>query len=180
MQPIKQRVRATITVTMVAAVMAGTTLAHGAQQTAPESTTAPETTAAGTQAAPATTEASETSATKGSYTLEVSGTKGWTDTNIDLRAGEKLQITAEGTITYAKGNHFGPAGIQRSIADVIHQYAVPNGAHGELIGRLGSGDAAEAFEVGASATYTAPVAGRLFLGINRACEMRRGQREVSR
>jgi len=90
------------------------------------------------------------------------------DTNIDLRAGENLQITAEGTVTYAKGNHFGPVGIARSIADVIHQYAVPNGAHGELIGRLGSGDAAGAFEVAASTTYTAPVAGRLFLGINQS------------
>ena len=90
------------------------------------------------------------------------------DTNIDLRAGEKLQITAEGTVTYARGNHFGPVGITRSFADVIHQYAVPNGAHGELIGRLGSGDAAEPFEVGASTTYTAPVAGRLFLGINQS------------
>ena len=167
-------VLATITVMMIAAMMAGTTLAQGAQQPTPDSTPAQETTDPGTQAAPATTattteaanEASKASATKGSYTLEVSGTKQWTDTNIDLRAGEKLQITAEGTITYAKGNYFGPAGIQRSIADVIHQYAVPNGAHGELIGRLGSGDAAEAFEVGASATYMAPVAGRLFLGIN--------------
>jgi hypothetical protein len=90
------------------------------------------------------------------------------DTNIDLRGGEKLQITAEGTITYAKGSHFGPAGIPRSLADVIHEYAVPNGGHGELIGRLGSGDAAAAFEVGVSATYTAPVAGRLFLGINQS------------
>ncbi len=110
--------------------------------------------------------AGNTSSAQKSYSVEVSGSRQWMDTNIDVRAGEKLQITAEGTITYAKGNHFGPAGITRSIADVIHQYAVPNGAHGELIGRLGSGDAAEGFEVGASATYTAPVAGRLFLGIN--------------
>src|SRR5208282_5072548 len=107
-----------------------------------------------------------TASAQKSYSVEASGSKPWMDTNIDLRAGEKLQITAEGTITYAKGNQFGPAGITRSIADVIHQYAVPNGAHGELIGRLGSGDVAEAFEVGASTTYTAPVAGRLFLGIN--------------
>ncbi len=110
--------------------------------------------------------AASTASAQKSYSVEVSGSKQWMDTAIDLRSGEKLQITAEGTITYAKGNHFGPAGITRSIADVIHQYAVPNGAHGELIGRLGSGDAAEAFEVGASTTYTAPVAGRLFLGIN--------------
>ncbi len=96
------------------------------------------------------------------------GSKQWKDTGIDLRGDEKVQITAEGTITYTKGNQFGPEGIPRSIKDVIHQYAVPNGAHGELIGRLGSGDAAEAFEVGTSTTYTAPVAGRLFLWINQS------------
>ncbi len=103
-----------------------------------------------------------------SHTVTINGTKGWSDTKVDLRAGEKLQIKAEGTITYAKGNEFGPEGIPRSLADVIHQYPVPNGAHGELIGRLGAGDAAEAFEIGSSSTYTAPVAGRLFLGINQS------------
>ena len=168
----KQIVRATITVMMVAVVLAGAAWAQGAQQPTPNSGTAQPTTAAETQAAPATTggttEASKASVTKGSYTIEVSASKEWMDTDIDLRAGEKLQITAEGTITYsdAKKNHFGPAGIPRSFADVIHQYAVPNGAHGELIGRLGSDDAAEPFELGASARYMAPVAGRLFLGIN--------------
>lgn len=111
-----------------------------------------------------------TSSHQDTYTLEVSGSIQWRDTGIDLRAGEKLQITAEGTITYAKGNQFGPEGIPRSLADLIHQYAVPNGGHGELIGRLGSGDAAEPFEVGSSATYAAPVAGRLFLGINQSTQ----------
>jgi hypothetical protein len=111
-----------------------------------------------------------TSSHQDSYTLEVSGSKQWRDTGIDLRAGEKLQITAEGTITYAKGNQFGPEGIPRGLADLIHQYAVPNGGHGELIGRLGSGDAAQAFEVGTSVTYTAPLAGRLFLGINQSMQ----------
>lgn len=170
----KRMVLATIIVMGVAAGMAGTTWAQGAEQPTPKSATAQETTAAGRQAVPATTattiEASKASATKGTYTMEVSGSKQWMDTNIDLRSGEKLQITGEGTIKYAdaKKNHFGPAGITRSFADVIHQYAVPNGGHGELIGRLGSGDAAEAFEVGASTAYTAPVAGRLFLGINQS------------
>ncbi len=102
------------------------------------------------------------------YTLEVDGSKQWRDSGIDLRAGAELKITAERTITYAKGNQFGPEGIPRTIKDVIHEYAVPNGAHGELIGRLGSGDAAETFEVGESTMYTAPVAGRLFLGINQS------------
>src|SRR5271155_670784 len=114
--------------------------------------------------------ASQEPVAKSSYSIEVSGARQWIDTNIDLRTGEKLRFIAEGTITYsnAKANHFGPEGIPRSLADVIHQYAVTNGAHGELIGRLGSGDVAEAFEIGTSGTYTAPVAGRLFLGINQS------------
>ncbi|MGD0507497.1 MAG: LssY C-terminal domain-containing protein, partial [Terriglobales bacterium] len=118
------------------------------------------------EAATTKAEGSSVSSHGESYTLEVDGSKQWRDTGIDLRGGEKVQITAEGTISDAKGNQFGPEGIPRSIKDVIHEYAVPNGAHGELIGRLGSGAAAGAFEVGASATYTAPVAGRLFLRIN--------------
>jgi hypothetical protein len=151
-----------ITATIFAAVIVSASLAEAREQQTPDATTALETEA--TQAE-TTAEGSKTSTAKG-YKVEVVATSEWTDTKIDLRAGEKLKITAEGTITYAKGNHFGPAGITRSFADVIHQYAVPDGAHGELIGRLGSGDAAEAFDVGVSSTYTAPVAGRLFLGIN--------------
>jgi hypothetical protein len=169
MKTTKQIIQAAITVAIFTVAMTGVTSPGVRQQQTPDATTAQDTTAPETRAAPATTainEATKSSTAKGSYTIEVNGSKEWTDTNIDLRTGEKLQITAEGTITYAKGNHFGPAGIPRSIADVIHQYAVPDAAHGELIGQLGSGTAAEAFEVGASNTYTAPVAGRLFLGVN--------------
>ena len=105
-----------------------------------------------------------------SYTIEVDGTKEWTDTNIDVRGGDKLKISATGTISYAdkKQNKFGPAGITRSFADLIHEYAVPDGAHGELIGRLGPRETGLPFEVGASLTYTAPVAERLYLGINQS------------
>lgn len=161
MKTMKRLVLTTITAAIFAAepvsAIGSASWAEAGQQPAPPSPTAAATAAGSSASSP-----------QGSYSVEVSGSKQWMDTNIHLRAGEKLQITAAGTITYAKGNHFGPGGITRSIADVIHQYAVPNGAHGELIGRLGSGDAAWAFEVGASTTYTAPVAGRLFLGINQS------------
>ncbi len=163
MKAAKRTLAATITLAIFAAAMASATWVQSGQQPTPDSPPAAE-----PQAATAATPPVESgnSSHQSSYTIEVSGSKEWTDTKIDLRRGEKLRITADGTITYAKGNHFGPEGIRRSLADVIHEYAVPNGAHGELIGRLGSGDAAEPFELGASATYIAPVAGRLFLGIN--------------
>ncbi len=131
-------------------------LAAGQQQPSelPNSTAAPKDAAAPLQS---------------SYTIEVSSSQEWTDTKIDLRGGSKLKITADGTITYAqKKKTFGPTGIPRGFADLIHEYAVPNGAHGELIGRLGAGNAGEAFEVGASLTYTAPIAERLYLGINQS------------
>jgi hypothetical protein len=172
----KTTAQASMTVALIISALLAVcpALPQAVQPQTPEPATTSGSTAAGTQTAPATTTPAavpvSTPSHQASYSVEVNGTKQWVDTNIDLRRGEKLQITAEGTIDYAdtKKNHFGPAGITRSFADLIHQYAVPNGAHGELIGRLGSGDAAEPFEVGASSTYTAPVAGRLFLGINQS------------
>ena len=114
-------------------------------------------------------ESGKASALQKSYKVEVDGTKEWVDTKIDVRGGTKLKITAEGTVTYSKKRKtFGPEGIPRGFADLVHEYAVPNGAHGELIGRLGSNGNLEAFEIGASTTYTAPVAERLFLGINQS------------
>jgi LssY C-terminus len=110
-----------------------------------------------------------------SYELDLEASRQWMDTNIDLRAEEKLHITATGKLTYpttdaAKSppRTFGPEGLARGWADLVHQFAVPNGGHGALIGRLGSGDAAQPFLIGAESDYQAPVAGRLFLGINQS------------
>ena len=141
-----------------------------AQQTQQTQTT---TSAGGVQATQAGASGSQTS-----YDLTVDATVQWMDTKIDLRAGEKLQITGTGTVTYpanpsSKSNStapqtFGPDGLARGWQDLIHEYAVTGGGHGALIGRLGSSDAAQPFLVGASLQYTAPVAGRLFLGINQS------------
>ncbi len=172
MKTMRQAVTATAVILFALMTMSAA-LGQAKQQKATEPASSPGATTAIAQTSTATVAGTGTGGIplqKQSYWVEAAGTKQWVDTNIDLRRGEKLQFTAEGTISYAdaKKNHFGPAGITRSFADLIHQYAVPNGGHGELIGRLGSGDAAEAFEVGTSSAYTAPVAGRLFLGINQS------------
>ena len=109
-----------------------------------------------------------------SYQIDVDAAKQWVDTKIDMRAGEKLRLTATGTITYPAdkkhpdGRTFGPNGLPRGFGDVIHDYAVSNEGHGSLIARLGDDDVAQPFAVGASTDYEAPVAGRLFLGINQS------------
>jgi len=109
-----------------------------------------------------------------SYQIDLDAAKQWFDTKIDLRSGEKLRITATGTITYLPdkkhpdGRTFGPDGLERSFGDLIHDYAVPDAGHGSLVGRLGDSDAAQPFAIGASSDYEAPVAGRLYLGINQS------------
>jgi hypothetical protein len=109
-----------------------------------------------------------------SYQIDLDAAKQWVDTRIDLRAGEKLRLTATGSITYPAdkkhpdGRTFGPEGLPRGFGDLIHEYAVSDAGHGSLVGRLGDDDVAQPFAVGASTEYEAPVAGRLFLGINQS------------
>src|SRR5579864_6514021 len=115
-----------------------------------------------------------------SFEVDVPATKEWVDTNIDVRGGAKLRFTATGQITYPADESyggklktagtFGPDGLPRGFADLVHEYAVGSAGHGALIGRIGSESYAQAFLVGASKEYEVPVAGRLFLGINQSAK----------
>ncbi|MDE3171006.1 MAG: LssY C-terminal domain-containing protein [Acidobacteriota bacterium] len=134
-----------------------------------------QTTATSTAQNPAPQPGPSASAEGKSFQFDVAAAKQWVDTGIDLRAGEILHIAATGSITYpapdpakSQARTFGPDGLARGWRDLIHQYAVSDAGHGALIGRLGSGDAAQAFLIGADKQYQAPVAGRLFLGINQS------------
>ncbi len=110
------------------------------------------------------------------YNVTVPGSKQWVDTNVDLRGGARVRLTASGKVTYAADQSFagrlktagtfGPDGLPRGFADLVHEYAVGNAGHGALIGRIGTDGYAQAFLVGASKEYDVPVAGRLFLGLN--------------
>jgi hypothetical protein len=129
-------------------------------------------TGAQSQTAPAKT------ANAKSSEIDVPAAKEWIDTNIDIRGKAKLRFTATGQITYPADpsysgrsrtlGTFGPDGLPRGFADLIHQYAVRDAGHGALIGRIASDNYSQAFLVGASKEYDVPVAGRLFLGINQS------------
>jgi len=112
------------------------------------------------------------------YEIDVPAAKEWIDTNIDVHGGAKLRFTATGQITYPadqsysgktrSAGTFGPDGLSRGFADLLHQYAVGDAGHGALIGRIGPDTYAQAFLVGASKEYVVPVAGRLFVGLNQS------------
>ncbi|MBV9341222.1 MAG: LssY C-terminal domain-containing protein [Acidobacteria bacterium] len=131
---------------------------------------------AGFPAAEAQTPAQSSSSK--SHTIELQANKQWVDTNIDLRAGAKLSFTATGELTYPADQSyggklrtagtFGPDGLARGFADLVHEYPVTSAGHGALVGRIGSEAYAQAFLIGASKEYEAPVGGRLFLGINQS------------
>ncbi len=103
--------------------------------------------------------------------LDISATDAWTDTGLDLRARDVLAISASGTVKVRSGKSTSSvtaAGANRGFRDLLKDYPVNEAGQGALIGRIGSSDAATPFLVGASKSWTAPRAGRLFLGINKS------------
>ncbi|MEI9811356.1 MAG: LssY C-terminal domain-containing protein [Acidobacteriota bacterium] len=100
--------------------------------------------------------------------FDIAGNGTWVDSKLDLRAQDEVTITATGELTLAKGQKVSPDGARRGFADMIRTYPVNEAGQGALIGRIGDSDAARSFLIGKQLKWTAPRAGRLFLGINKA------------
>jgi LssY C-terminus len=98
--------------------------------------------------------------------VKVAGNQVWTDTKIDVQAGDKIRLTGSGTIQYPTLQPSGPEGLARGWRDLLRAYPVTDGNRGALIGRIGSADTAQAFLVGGSKDLVVPQSARLFLGIN--------------
>jgi len=105
------------------------------------------------------------SARKTQYELDVQGNQQWTDSKIDLLAGDRLVITATGTIEIL-GKQCGPEGLARGWMDLLRVPPVPDAGHGALIGRVGDTEATEPFSIGQRREMRVAYNGRLFLGIN--------------
>ena len=94
----------------------------------------------------------------------------WTDTGVDVRLGDTLVITADGTLTLPQGKSCDPGGQTRGFRDLLKAYPVNDAGLGALIGRIGSSDASVPFLVGATKAVEVRRAGRLFLGVNMTTE----------
>ncbi len=101
-----------------------------------------------------------------SLNVTVSGSPQWTDTGMDVQAGDKLHITAQGTVSMGNNTGVTADGATRGWTDTLRALMVPSAGRGALVGRVGNSDAATPFLIGADGTVNAPISGRLYLGIN--------------
>jgi len=96
-------------------------------------------------------------------TVTVDGRRQWTDTGVDLAAGNRVSITATGSVVYGPSGSTGPNGVAERRD--LQQFNVLNDQnHAGLIGRVGENGTA--FAVGSDLSSTNLPAGRLFLGVN--------------
>jgi LssY C-terminus len=98
--------------------------------------------------------------------IALTGDQHWSDTGIDLKAGERLTVTAKGTLQYLGAKATGPEGPPRGFKDLLRILPDNQAGRGALIGRIGDADVAQPFVVGATHDAVVRVPGRLFLGIN--------------
>jgi hypothetical protein len=101
--------------------------------------------------------------------FKLDGGKVWTDTGIALLPGQRVVFSAEGKLQYsdAKTDN-GPEGLTRNFKDLIRILPYNDAGRGAVIGRIGDADFAQSFLIGASKDITAPISGKLAIGINQA------------
>lgn len=104
-----------------------------------------------------------------SQEIQMTGDQYWSDTGIDVKAGEHVLITASGTLRYADAKaDNGPEGLARGFRDLLRILPFNEAGRGALIGRIGDADTAEPFLIGARRDVSPPINGRLSIGINQA------------
>jgi hypothetical protein len=97
-------------------------------------------------------------------TVEVALGPNWVDSGIDLRRGQRVQVTASGTI-YAGRTRITPDGLPSSTDP---NAPLPRAAEGVLIGAVGNDPNSPLLELGLSREFVADRDGRLYLTANRS------------
>jgi hypothetical protein len=97
-----------------------------------------------------------------SRTVQVSLDPNWVDSGVDVRRGERVQVSATGVITVGR-MRITPDGLRSNDPAA----PLPNAAEGELIGAVSDDPHAPIIELGSSREFTADRDGRLYLTANR-------------
>jgi hypothetical protein len=96
-------------------------------------------------------------------TVTVDARRPWTDTGIDVAVGDRVAISATGTIFHDASGSTGPNGVAER-RDLRQFNVIESENHGALIGRIG--DSGAPFAVGSDFASASLAPGRLFLGVN--------------
>jgi hypothetical protein len=97
-----------------------------------------------------------------SRTVQVALDPNWIDSGVDVRRGERVQISATGVITVGRVR-ITPDGLRSSDPSA----PLPSAAEGQLIGAVGDDPRAPIIELGSNREFTADRDGRLYLTANR-------------
>src|SRR5260370_26730104 len=106
-----------------------------------------------------------------SQEVQVTGQESWSDTGIDVQAGEHVLVIATGKLRYADAkDDNGPDGLPRGFKDLLRVLPFNEAGRGALLGLIGDKDVARPFVIGALRDVVAPVSGRLSVGINQTAD----------
>jgi len=94
--------------------------------------------------------------------LQVPANVPWFDTGIDISANQSVSIAASGLVHYKPGDQYVTTPAGESAVD--RNSLAPGLPVGSLVGKIGQ--SGEPFEIGTSASFTAPEEGRLYLSYN--------------
>jgi len=109
-------------------------------------------------------------ARKNSYSFTIESGD-WTDTGVEVTPADQLSFTATGNLTLADGRQAPPDGLARGWKDLIRVFPLNSANSGALIGRIGNGDAAVPFLIGASKDVDASATGHLYLRLNLSSDL---------
>ena len=93
--------------------------------------------------------------------FQVGADKLWVDTGLDLKRGDRIQLTSSGKIKFADGKESGPEGLPRGWSDLIRILPLANSNRGTTIAKIGSSEAAHPFLIGPSRETRIMAPGRL-------------------
>ncbi|HEY6046687.1 MAG TPA: hypothetical protein VIU65_08795 [Pyrinomonadaceae bacterium] len=97
-----------------------------------------------------------------SRTVQVGLDPNWIDSGVELRRGERVQVSATGVINVGR-TRITPDGLRSTDPSA----PLPNAAEGELIGSVGDDPSSPIIELGSNRDFTAASDGRLYLTANR-------------
>jgi len=133
----------------------------------------PDTTPSSTRPQSSTQTSSSSKAPSGkrrlSQEIQLTGDQLWSDTGIDVQAGEHVVVTATGKLRYSDAqDDNGPEGRTRGFSDLIRILPFNDAGRGALLGLIGDAATSQPFLIGAHRDIVAPISGRLSVGINQS------------